>query len=30
MVGRYEGNWAWVQPYNGRAGYVSANYLARQ
>jgi hypothetical protein len=29
-VGHYEGNWAWVQPYNGRAGYVSANYLARQ
>lgn len=28
-VGHYEGNWAWVQPYNGRAGYVSANYLAR-
>lgn len=29
-VGRYEGNWAWVQPYNGPAGYVSASYLARQ
>lgn len=29
-IGRYEGNWAWVQPYNGRAGYVSANYLARR
>lgn len=29
-VGNYVGNWAWVQPYNGgRAGYVSANYLAR-
>ena len=29
-VGKYSGNWAWVQPYNGPAGYVSASYLARQ
>jgi hypothetical protein len=29
-VGSYTGNWAWVQPYNGPAGYVSASYLARQ
>lgn len=30
-VGKYQGNWAWVQPYEGgRAGYVSATYLTRQ
>ena len=30
-VGNYVGNWAWVEPSDGsRAGYVSANYLARR
>lgn len=29
-VGSYTGSWAWVQPYNGPAGYVSARYLTRQ